>query len=310
MRYFRPNEFKSRGNSKTTFNNKHRLYKIIKNKANVDITTTSSTENINKLKKQKVLVLSLIKDCSKSITHIINVINDLKLYFLQVDFYYVSNNNSDNCSDILQEYSKINDHFHGITYQRQKISIEDRIILLSSYRDLSFSLAIQHYGKGYDYVIVFDSDLIMNIDILPLINSLSIKQSWSCISGNYCYFQSQYYYDQLALRFINEPIDITSTHPNFKTHYGRSINWLKNLYIFKSWQSVDSCFGGISIYHMDELLDIFTQQKTLYSVSKLPPYTCEHTALCLKLSNLKLINPDIYYYNNNKDIQDKKISII
>jgi hypothetical protein len=64
-----------------------------------------------------------------------------------------------------------------------------------------------------------------------------------------------------------------------------------------NWIKVKSAFGGLSIYKMPEVLDIFHTHHHLYDMENLPEYTAEHIALNLKLTKDILINPNIKYTN-------------
>jgi hypothetical protein len=262
----------------------------------VDIVIDSKLDISN----TKILVLSLVNNCGNSIHYINEFIKDLIKYLPNTKFCFFSNNNQDSTEQILTNLSNnYPNYVHSQLYPNEKIVRSNRIEKLAKYRDLNFIEGISVFGSDFDYLIVFDSDLSDYILVKPILDSLKITNiKWSCISGNHCYKNSQYYYDDLALRLIDDPINIKEKHQNFDQFYGHSEGWIDTLYIVNNWHKVQSAFGGVSIYKMPEIMEIFKQHKSLYEVSSLPKFTAEHIALNLKLSNNILINPNIRYTNS------------
>lgn len=248
----------------------------------------------------KILILSLVNNCGNSIYYIDDFIKNIISNFQHARFCFFSNNNKDDTPKILYNLcSKYKNILNVISLNDEKIFVTNRINKFSIYRNINFIEAIKAFGINFDYLIVFDSDLSDHIPIEPIINSLKIKNTeWSCITGNHCYKNSSYYYDELALRFDNDPINIQEKYKNFSKFYGKSEHWLDNLYLINDWIKVKSAFGGISIYHMKEIMDIFERYNNLYDVENLPEYTAEHISLNLRLKNSILINPNIKYTNS------------
>lgn len=276
---------------------------IIFPESNIDVLFDNTINISNK----KILVLSLVKNISGSVSFIDNFIDSLRNKFSHnVKFYFLSNNNTDDSINLFARLKyKYNPDLEISIIPNENITINNRIDLFAKYRNINFELAIKLFGEDFDNVIVFDSDLADNIQVDQIEQSLRVKSpAWSCISGNHCYEKSNYYYDELALRFLDDPIDIKEKFSNFDKYYGKSELWMENLFIINDWLNVKSAFGGISIYHMKELLNIHKEFETLYDMKKLPKFTAEHIALNLKLNNNILINPNLKY-NNSISIEGK-----
>ena len=262
----------------------------------------SIKDNIS-YKKKKFLVLSLIKNCNRSINYIKRFILELSNNSLKTNFYFFSNNNTDNSEKILNQWIKNNDNIFGIFGPQDSITLKNRIIKLSEYRELALSKALDHFGKDFDYIIVFDSDISEIINLRGLLDSISKANSlepWSVVSSNSCYKKSDYYYDQFALRLLGQNTNILDLYPDFFKHFGETQNWMNSLYMFNNGMvEVSSCFGGISIYKAPEIIDILKTHKEAYSLQHFPDGTCEHISLCNKLPNKKYIDSDLKYFHNS-----------
>lgn len=252
-----------------------------------------------------ILLLSLVKDCShnNSLLYVKTFITNLKDRFKTIKFGIYTNNNHDNTLNKLQDWqAKDKDIFIFNGNDEPLFDIKNngcgnRIPKLSEYRATIFKKSIEHFQEKFDYIIVFDSDICAEMDIEPLIESLSVDDNWSAISSNNCFRYSDIHYDTLALRLLEQPIDISTTYPKFLSHYGKTYDWNHTLYIFDNFVEVKSAFGGLTIYHADELLSLFEKYDNPYLEQNLPDCTCEHTVLSLKLKNKKYINANMRFIN-------------
>lgn len=272
-----------------------KLPNIIVKQSNIEVSYDTSTDIQNK----KILVLSLVNNCEKSACYIENFIHNLSSSFHVVKFCFFTNNNTDSTPAVLHNFStKYSPNIYIINGKNEPITKINRIYRFSQYRNINFQKAIEVFGTDFDYIIIFDSDLISDIPYESIIQSLGVKNEWSCISGNCCYKNSSYYYDELALRFLNDKLSIAEKNPSFYDHYGFTASWLENLYILDGWIKAKAAFGGISIYHFKEILEIYQQYSYLYNINNLPPFTAEHISLNLLLKNDILINSNIKYTNS------------
>lgn len=255
----------------------------------------------------KILVLSLLKDPLNNFNFINQFIQDLSKYIPHTQFSFFTNNNNDLNRITPQLLKGQNPNIQIIQYKNEHIDINNRIDRFAKYRNLNFEYATKTLGTNFDYVIVFDSDLFNIIPVDGILQSLRLDLPWSCISANCTYKNSNFHYDELALRTINDSKDISYIHPQFKEYYGINQKWISKFRIFNAWTEVDSAFGCLSIYKMKELLDIKEKYGQLYKINDYPPYTAEHISLNDKLPNKKLISP-LITYSNNINIEDDMIN--
>jgi len=268
-----------------------------KNYSNFEVAYKNLEQTTKELKDKRLLVLSLVNNCEQNLNNTKLFISDLKKIFHKVKLFFFSNNNKDNTEQLLKSYKEQDSDIDGIFFRDYLLTIDNRIEFFAKFREINFVTALDTLGTDFDYVMIFDSDVNQKIDCSSLINSFAIDRQWSCLSANCCYNGSDTYYDQLALRLQGQPIDIQQIYPDFKKYYGSTTQWLHTVYQFQNWFKVDSCFGGMSIYKMPELLDIHSQYNNLYNIMPLPKYTAEHIALNIKLKNDKLISPYPTYHN-------------
>jgi len=274
-----------------------RSSKISFPESNIDVIIDNKLD----IKNKKILVLSLVRNCSYSIVYIEKFIKDLLLNFEDVKFCFFSNNNQDDTINLLNDlskkyWSKILNIYHKI----ENITKHNRINRFSNYRNICTTEAIKFFNQHFDYIIVFDSDLGDTIPINAISNSLKVvSPEWSCISGNHCYGLSSYYYDELALRFHDDPINIKEKFIEFDKFYGTTEHWVDELHIIDHWLDVKSAFGGVSIYKAEEIIELINSNQNIYDITNFPEYTAEHIALNLKLKNKILINPYIKYNTIN-----------
>lgn len=252
-----------------------------------------------------IMLLSLVKDCTynNSLQYVQTFITDLKDRFKTIKFGIYTNNNHDNTLNALHAWQSQDKDIFVFKGDDERLTdiksnnCGNRIPKLSEYRATIFKKSIEHFQTKFDYVIVFDSDICANMNIEPLIESLSVDDNWSAISSNNCFKHSNIHYDTLALRLLEQPLDISTTYPKFLSHYGKTYDWNHTLYIFDNFVEVQSAFGGLTIYRADELLSLFEKYDNPYLEQGVPDCTCEHTVLSLKLKNKKYINANMRFTN-------------
>jgi hypothetical protein len=264
-------------------------------------------QNID-LKNKKVLISCLIKNCSTHIDYIKKFFDSLSSHFDNTKLFFLTNNNIDRTEIILKEWIDNNPNIDGLfDPDSQNITIDNRIEFLANCRDRCLKSSIQRFGNDFDYLIIFDTDLIEDIDTNSLIKAICIDKEWSAIFGNMTFKKSYFHYDALALRQLGESDNIIDLYPDFKKYYGLSPAWLNKLYIFNNLVEVKSAFGGIGIFKMPEILDLMSQYHNLFDISNLPEGTCEHIALCNKLKNSKFIYGDLNH-NTSSSIENQLFS--
>ena len=262
--------------------------------------TVKKKKNLLFFKDKKILALSLIRNCCSSFKKIKKFISDLEKHTLKTNFYFFTNNNTDGSEKILQEWIEKTSTVSGIFGPAEKITLENRIIKLAEYRNLVLREGLNYFGKDFDYLIVFDSDLSDKyIEPEDLLKSISeVPEPWSIISGNSCYKGSNYYYDVFAMRLKDQSDKIYEVYPNFFEHFGKTRKWIDKLYVFDGIVEVKTAFGGISIYKASEILEVLKKtDKNIYELKDLHSGACEHISLSNRLSNKKYIHSDLKYYH-------------
>lgn len=257
--------------------------------ANIDI----SYSDFDTLKDKKVLLLSMVNNCSFSYEYIKNFIQNITKNVKRCCFHYITNNNIDGTVFLLENLSKTTSTT-GTILQNIKITKANRIPIFTMMRNALFNSSASILGCDFDYVIMFDSDLICNIPHQPVLESLLVDGDWSSISANSTFTSSDHHYDVLALRLLDQELNIRDIYPYFDKYYGVSELWADK-YFINDWQQVRSAFGGLTIYKMPELVEIIKSGDCLYDLNSYPEYTCEHITLANKLAGKKLINPNIKY---------------
>lgn len=259
------------------------------------------------LKNQNVLLLSLIKDCSYNIHHLKNIIHQLGLFFNNVNYYYLTNNNTDSTDrELLRLKSELPNNIDGIHLKNEQIrpitknKNPHRTQKFATYRNILIKESINRFGSNFDYIIMLDADFATPPDVAEIVKSISINDSsWSYISGNYCYNNSDYYYDSFALRLHDDPQEIEKIYPLFSRYYSVSHHWIDKLYKFSNWIDVSCAFGGICIYKAKEIYELYHQNNNIYDTD-ITYSTCEHISLSNKLKNKKYINSNLYFQSLEK----------
>lgn len=268
-------------------------------------TTVIDTSNINIIygdidtSNTKILVLSLLNNPTKSLSYLESFINELTNKLPKTKFSFFTNNNTKLNDLAISFLGQEHKNLYIIKHIDETINIENRLIKFAEYRNLNFDKAIEFWGSDFDYVIIFDSDINSKIPIDNLLKGLTITNEWSCISSNHTYNDCDIYYDELSLRLLNENYDITTIHPDFEKFYGKAFDWLNRYMVFRDWMKVRCAFGGLSVYKMNELIDIKNKYGQLYDLSSYPKHTVEHISLNDKLSQAILINPSVKYSNRS-----------
>ena len=265
--------------------------------------------NENESRKKTILVLTLVKNCifNQTINTIKSFHKDLQNAFKSVKFGIFTNNNQDNTLIELKKWQKDNtEDLFIIENEDEPISVIEgcscgnRIPKLAEYRNSLLKQSLEHYNTKFDYIIIFDSDIEMNTKNMTklITKSVSIDTEWSAISANNLFHKSDIHYDSLALRLLNEPVDITEIYPHFSKFYGKNFNWCNHAHIFDNFVEVKSAFGALTIYNGKELIGLVNNNANIYNVDDLPPCTCEHIPLDLKLKNKHYINSDMKILTN------------
>lgn len=273
---------------------------------------TVKYDNLSQLKNKKILLLSLIKDCANNVYQVYFLLKQLN-NITNVYFYYFTNNNTDKTINGLELLTNKFQHFSGITHRNEILTaiksntMGNRINKLAQYRNLLFHNAIEHYRIAFDYIIVMDMDFLFAPSAYNICNAMVANlPQWSCISGNYCYKNSQYYYDSLALRELDNKLAIEDNYSNFYRYYGKNQQWIDKIYVFENYYEVQTAFGGLSIYNGKELLDLYHKDNKIYTEFTENTNLCEHITLSKKLKYKHFIDSNIYFQSQGSYPYDVK----
>lgn len=263
--------------------------------------------SIDTLKNKKILIISLLRNCAHNTQKTLHLINSLNNIYHSVYYYFFSNNNIDRTAHKWNQIKNECKYIDGTIYNNEKIhvrqgrSVGNRINKLAQYRNILFENAINTFDINFDYVIVLDGDFFTAPSAWDIAKATTVDISqWSCISGNYCYVNTLCYYDALSLRFIGQSNYIEDIYPDFNRYYGINTNWINQFYAFTDYVEVQSAFGGICIYHYNELINIYNTYKELYTVHKEYTSLCEHITLSHRLQHPQFIDSNIYFEAMNQ----------
>jgi hypothetical protein len=274
----------------TLKNQKDNFEKSLVSQENREINIINNSEN-NVLTKEldisnkKVLILSLIRNVEKSLKYIIDFKNNLECYFEKVNFYYITNNNTDNTVDLLKSTDLVGEIIFDEKYKSKNQ-------YLASLRNKCYTNALKKYdNEDYDYLVILDTKMTSPINIDSFLDTFKFNNDWDIICGNQTFLKSNYHKDILSLRLLSDDLDITKKYKFLYKFYGESLYWIDKFYNISSWEKVQSAFGGIMILNKK----VF-KLKSLYN-EVLDSYETEHVSLCTKFKNV-YINPLLNFQSN------------
>ena len=246
--------------------------------------------------KSIVLVLGLVRNIEKHIFNLKQTCDNISCLY-NTKFFFFTNNNNDNTINIMKEWEVYDKNINVIYGHDEEINIYNRTSKLSKYRNIVWNNAMKQCDNNTKYVIIFDTDL--NI-VIPqnIIENFSYEHqdnNWDIITSNTLCGQNNLYYDSFALRFMDDPIQITNKFPLFDKCYGKNTDWVTENYSFDKWIKVKSAFGGFIIIN---------NKNNLYTIDS--PYNedikydeCEHISFNTHFDNI-YISPN-FKYNNLPD---------
>jgi len=208
----------------------------------------------NKLSRDSVIVVGIVKNISKSIRLDIENLGKSLSFFKEVHWFLVESGSSDNSKETLaelaQENANLNYRCIDIISDTENTRTENMAKARNEY------LHYLHNGDNmnkYSYVVVADFNLLNSQISRSSILSSWVRSDWDVVTAN----QSGPYYDIWALRHpFWSPNDCWQQHaflrqyvkfPEIAMTYSmrsRMLNIPKN----SEWINVDSAFGGLAIY--------------------------------------------------------------
>lgn len=240
---------------------------------------------IEKPSKINLLILSIFRNIEKNFIYISEFIDNLKLRFKDIDYYILTNNNTDNTEELLKEYLKTRPYIHCF-FEEDYQHFGNKNIYLAKLRNQCY-IKSKNTNK-YDYIVILDSNITSHIDINSFISSFNLVEKWDIICANRTFKKSYYHQDVYSLRLLEEDLDITKKFTNIEKYYEKTQLWINKFYGFNTWYKVQSAFGGLMIINKKAF-----KLSTLWN-EDLNKYESEHISLCTKFKNI-YINPNLNF---------------
>lgn len=244
----------------------------------------------NKIETQSLLVLSIFSNIEKNFIYISEFIDDLKSRFKELDYYILTNNNTDKTEELLKEYIKTRPYIQCFFEEdRQNQYFGHKNIYLAQLRNQCYVKAKNATNTDkYDYLVILDSKISSHIDVNSFISSFNLEEKWDIICANRTFIKSYYHEDVYSLRLLDDPLDITQKFTNIEKYYDKTQLWINKFYSFNTWYKVQAGFGGMMIIDK-KVFKLFS----LWN-ENLSTYESEHVSLCTKFKNV-YINPNLNF---------------
>lgn len=257
----------------------------------IDNSIKTKALNMNIINNYKVLVLSLCKDIGKNHQYLFTTFKNLSNVFSKCCLYFLTNNNTDNTRDILYDWCKDYENISGTYYPDEEYDKTEKYIYIAKLRNTLLEHAKEFFGIDFDYILVMDPIFNNTIDTHKILSCFSLDEPWDIICGNRQFAKSDYHYDCISLRLIDDSDEITEKFPYFEDFNGNSLHWQDKFYIFDSFYKIKSGFGGIMLLSnkIFALNDPWNTGETTNCT--------EHISLCQKFRNVYL-NPQMSYQTN------------
>lgn len=253
--------------------------------------TVNYNNILNKIETKNILILSIFRNIERNFLYISEFIDQVKSIFKEIDYYILTNNNTDNTEELLKEYMKTRPYVHCF-FEEDSNHFGNKNEYLAQLRNECYikSKNISNTDK-YDYLVILDSNITSHIDINSFTSSFSLEEKWDIICANRTFKKSYYHEDVYSLRLLDDPIDITKKFTTIEKYHNKNHLWINKFYAFNTWYKVQSGFGGMMIIDKKafKLLSLWNEN--------LGKYESEHVSLCTKFKNI-YINPNLNFESN------------
>lgn len=245
----------------------------------------------NKIETQSLLILSIFRNIEKNFIYISEFIDQVKSRFKEIDYYILTNNNTDKTEELLKKYMKTRPYVHCFFEEdrEDQYHFGHKNIYLAQLRNQCYITAKNASNTDkYDYLVILDSKILSHIDINSFISSFSLEEKWDIICANRTFKKSYFHEDVYSLRLLDDPLDITQKFTTIEKYYDKTHLWINKFYAFNTWYKVQSGFGGMMIIDKKvfKLFDLWNEN--------LSTYESEHISLCTKFKNI-YINPNLNF---------------
>jgi hypothetical protein len=263
---------------------------------------------------KKVIIATMVRDVNHKIPQIIQKIERTGQLFLDYVVLIVENDSEDGTRASLLEWAKKNPRVkvlgcgvnvqecklpkapktvgHGIERPRIQKMVDLRNIYLDEIKN-EYS-GVSGGTPEYEYVIMWDTDLIGSVYLDGIANSVGILSEQPdidtiCANGIYRWGLFTIFYDTYALIHKGEKFHVRDK----MKHDIRKGLWEARYNRGDPIVEVDSCFSGFAIYRTECLLD----QDVKYEMTSDPTNVlCEHHTICSKIKGKKMLNPSMINY--------------
>jgi hypothetical protein len=261
------------------------------------------------LSDKNILIVGICKNIESSVDRTIKNITRIKTYFNKCKVFIYENNSTDKTSSMLvSQINNINDFIVGTENIKEYNDLYKRMARARN-KCIEF---IKSNNKDYQYVLILDLDLVIDIPIMSIMNCFNHNESWDVQTANSIYDKDYHYWDTFALRLNESDPPFFYERDNIT---GGNLYWKKHCNIpskqkqYTKFTNVISAFGGLGIYK----IDCFDNAMYDENIND-----CEHVPFHKQLikNNKKIIiNPKMIkfyssqetngsYYNNKKFIDD------
>ncbi|MBB5226584.1 glycosyltransferase family 2 protein [Treponema ruminis] len=251
----------------------------------------------------------LARNCYNNLSKNLEKIEYIRNYFLNSYVIVIENDSKDGTKDLLIDWQKNHKNYFidckdynqstfpvGQTKKSNAGASKYRIEKMAFFRNKYLEI-IRKKNIHTDYITIFDSDL----DDFAYKNFVSViknaPKDWSCIFANGCFYSSF-----LKYRKLLKPYDIFAYIPYNAEHdeltYKEmfiNIDELERQLKKESYVRCTSAFGGIGIYHYDNIINTLYTTKNNERSSTLE-VICEHISVneyCKKFG-VNYIAKDLY----------------
>lgn len=260
-------------------------------------TVVSTAKFKNAIEKKSIVFVGLARDCESTVKLNIDLLIKLGKHFKEFKVLVFENDSKDNTSKVLSEL-KI-DNVETICLPSLDAEYPQRTERLAYVRNLGLDKALK---TNFDYYCPVDLDGVLTtngyeFDINGFLSNFYYEEFWDAVFP----VSAGFYYDLWALRhcqlspddwMIAESrgtsalgIDIIRSRETFTRQY--------DLRKMNGWLKVDSAFGGIGIYKIDQI------QNSRYTGKENKNIISEHVPFNLSLSSINkrlYLNPKFVTY--------------
>ena len=218
---------------------------------------------------KRVIFCTTISNEEKNFNNFFKLIDKLKKIFNESYIILIESDSTDNTNQLFEnEMESRNGEIHSLGNLRNKFVKRSKRLEVCRNKYLSL-INNNKFLREFDYMIVLDADNVNELLSPEVVNKSLVdlkNEEWSCIFPNQLYF----YYDIWALRIqklyetdcFKEFKDLLKNY-SYKKSYHLSIT--KKMFFLKNrkdrYIKVISAFGGMGIYKIKNILDIYYDSK-------------------------------------------------